>query len=589
MVNVEQVEAKNGESSLRAITAQGRKVYLHSIYDPHQEAEDWAAAQKLRSNSVVVLFGLGLGYHLRALLNHPDSPAHVFVIEPNQQVITLVRQQTSSRDLLDDERVHVATDWLGFKHYYLSFATPWDNLFFCKIPAYSEVYRPEYLRFIEKLQREIMSLRSNLCTLLHFSGSWQKNFLKNLRYLNESAPVAPIFGQFSGKPVIIVSAGPSLMKNVDQLRQAKGKALIISVGTAARLLLHHGIKPDFVISFDGGVGNYEQHFRDLHLPDVPLIYDPAVHYKIVEEYAGPKAMMLVHVGDRWLERCLSQPIGFLRVGHSIANTAFDLAYRLGGDPIILVGQDIAYTDQKSHAAHTHGDDLELNLKPADTEILWVEGVEGDAVASDRKMITYLHWFEETIEALGEERTVVDATEGGAKIKGAKVIPLSEVLDSFCSQDLSTQLQALQDTLFAPAPYRLDSLLSHLKSCRNTIRSLVPHCRKGERLSKRLIGHYSADQQCNVDDTLRKLSGVDKRLKKGKREYELIHYLLTGVELLKRKPLGESDDGIQISQRSLELYSGLRRAFEFALPLIGESIAALRGTNPKAHNSKKLAS
>lgn len=42
--------------------------------------------------------------------------------------------------------------------------------------------------------------------------------------------------------------------------------------------------------------------------------------------------------------------GYLGIGHSTANQAFQLAYVLGHKNIILIGQDLAYApDGKSHA------------------------------------------------------------------------------------------------------------------------------------------------------------------------------------------------------------------------------------------------
>ena len=52
-------------------------------------------------------------------------------------------------------------------------------------------------------------------------------------------------------PAIIVSAGPSLNENIEELKKAKNKAFIIAVDTAMKPLLRNGIIPDMYAIIDG--------------------------------------------------------------------------------------------------------------------------------------------------------------------------------------------------------------------------------------------------------------------------------------------------------------------------------------------------
>ncbi len=52
-------------------------------------------------------------------------------------------------------------------------------------------------------------------------------------------------------PVIVVSAGPSLNKNIEDLKKAVGKACIIATDTAMKPLLNAGIVPDLFVIVDG--------------------------------------------------------------------------------------------------------------------------------------------------------------------------------------------------------------------------------------------------------------------------------------------------------------------------------------------------
>src|SRR5690606_28780528 len=167
--------------------------------------------------------------------------------------------------------------------------------------VYGALCQDRYEGFLDKFRRELNSLMVDRRTVINSALRWQENALRNLSYLPESVPVSSVFGSMQGKPAIIVSAGPSLDRNLHLLKQAQNRAMIVAVGTVARLLHSNGIQPSVVMSFDGWEANYKHHFRNLELSNTPLIYDLAVHYKVVSEYRGPRVLMLVNPANYWVE------------------------------------------------------------------------------------------------------------------------------------------------------------------------------------------------------------------------------------------------------------------------------------------------
>lgn len=63
----------------------GRK-RLHSPYDPVREGEEWRQGQNLEGSEPVVVFGLGLGYHLLPLMSEKQA---LYVVEPSPGVARL--------------------------------------------------------------------------------------------------------------------------------------------------------------------------------------------------------------------------------------------------------------------------------------------------------------------------------------------------------------------------------------------------------------------------------------------------------------------------------------------------------------------
>ncbi|HSR51700.1 MAG TPA: 6-hydroxymethylpterin diphosphokinase MptE-like protein, partial [Acidobacteriota bacterium] len=325
----ERVPSKRGPDTLR-VRRQGRQIYLHSAYDPLREAREWASkVEKPSQSNIVAVFGLGLGYHLRALLEMLPSGQRVIVVEPHEGIREAFELDSLQADFSQHRSVVVVGGWSEFKEVYVNLGGGLDNVLLLRLPAAAQVFEPEYLEFLEKLRSEMKMLRSNVATVLNFTPLWQHNFIKNLRFANEVGTVAPLFGRWSERPAILAAAGPSLAKNVDLLRQAKGRALIISVGSATRLLLKKGIEPDFVVTFDAGEPNYECVFKGVELPETPIIFDPINYYKILEEHQGPKVMMCVHPSNQWLDHYFDQEVGQVKVGGSVACTVFDMLRKAG--------------------------------------------------------------------------------------------------------------------------------------------------------------------------------------------------------------------------------------------------------------------
>ena len=66
-------------------------MYLHSNGNPYREAAEIASAWFDREHYEYVVYGLGLGYHIQALLDIDESIT-VTVLEPDENVICLAKE-----------------------------------------------------------------------------------------------------------------------------------------------------------------------------------------------------------------------------------------------------------------------------------------------------------------------------------------------------------------------------------------------------------------------------------------------------------------------------------------------------------------
>jgi hypothetical protein len=141
----------------------------------------------------------------------------------------------------------------------------------------------------------------------------------------------------------------------------------------------------------------------------------------------------------WCERYLPE-LGDLQSGGSVATSVFDLMLNLGCDPIILIGQDLAYTGREIHSAGTHHNDdwlpkytRFLNLDTINQRVIrkrsikYVEAVGGGTVITDFVLDLYRHWFEDSAAKVAV--TVINATEGGARIANTREQTLASVTEA----------------------------------------------------------------------------------------------------------------------------------------------------------------
>ncbi|MCR4419339.1 MAG: DUF115 domain-containing protein [Clostridia bacterium] len=509
--------ARSGESTAR-LELGGNSFYLHSPYDPRSEARRWAEALG-GDSEVLFLFGLGLGYHLEEFLaRHPQAIA--VVAEPRPEVLAAALG-SREMDFLFSPRVtllvsadpsELAIALLGFLYRYAHKAVQLHCL-----PVYGRVFRSHWEELQGRFQDLLQQQRVNVATQVNFAPVWFRNFVDNFISYLDSPGVASLRGRFAGRPGIIVSAGPSLEKNVRLLQAAKGRALIICAGSTIKVLKAHGVVPDLLVSVDPGEANY-QHFADLDTRDVTLVYTPVLYPRIVAEYQGRLCAMDLDVFPfmTWLGERMGSAKGTVASGPSVANSAFDLACQLGCDPIIFVGQDLAYTNGFTHAAGAaHRAEVRVEEGSQESPYVYVKDIYGRAVPTTRSLHAMQVWFEQRIRALNGSRKVINATEGGAMIAGTDVCTLREVLDRYCRDYFEPEAiisQALAQWE-PPSSAQYEALLRTLHSVKEEACTVDRLAGEGLRTVRRLMlrGRKGTVTGEELASALRQLAKLDRRI------------------------------------------------------------------------------
>ncbi|MEW6602066.1 MAG: glycosyltransferase [Nitrospirota bacterium] len=87
----ELIETRSGRMSLKVKCADGTLKTLHSAYDPEAEARSLVDAFKFSTNDMLIVMGLGLGYHLAELVKRFPE-AEIIVVEASPEIHDLAKE-----------------------------------------------------------------------------------------------------------------------------------------------------------------------------------------------------------------------------------------------------------------------------------------------------------------------------------------------------------------------------------------------------------------------------------------------------------------------------------------------------------------
>lgn len=421
----------------------GEEVYqLDSLYKSEEIVNDWFKQIKdWNFQSRFLLFGFGNGMYVDKLLRETRKTTKIIVYEPSKQIFRKVMEELDISHIISDERVFLEVENCGMRKvkYIME-----ENMVYENINGavrrdylnYEILFPNNYKSYMEAVSIVLNNLSANQEVAKRFGEAYYTNTFYNYRFMAGSKSLYSLYESLPPElPAIIVSAGPSLDKNIMDLKAAKGRSLIIAVDTSVMVLLKNGITPDIFVSIDGMKAI--RHFQDDRIKDIPLMCNLISNREVLELHKGDKFFVNdfdPYVNEFFSERLIELPL--VVGGGSVATDAFVLAERLQRETIILVGQDLAYTGNKGHSVQATWGAWDPDVWHKDIwhkEMIEIEGVDGEPVKSTYEFQLYLDWFEREIAANGKAK-VIDATEGGAMIHGALNMKLKDAVEEYCSKE-----------------------------------------------------------------------------------------------------------------------------------------------------------
>jgi len=599
---------RDGHVTVRLAADDGRPIYAHSRYHPVDEARALVQAQTQRGADAAggddrpeedlehlcfLVGGLGLGYHV-AEIERRFTQALLIIAEDDVALIKAALCVTDLTVPLRERRLTFLTsaDKSAVHERLRPIMTPLMlGLHFIN-PAHMHRYHTRFHTEISRLMRDFAGFaRLQMVSVVRNARTTCRNAAFNLPAYLVHPSVEVLAGRAAGYPAILVAAGPSLARNIDQLAGLRDHAVIIAVQTVLKTLLARGVQPHFVTSLDYHELSAE-FFRGVpDFGDTVLVAEPKVSWHVLDAFRGRMHVLHSQFLDDILREAAPRRAG-LRAGSTVAHLAFYLAEHLGCDPVILVGQDLSFSEGLYYPP---GMPIERIWRPELSRFQTIEmkqwerivrsrgvltvvkDVHGRDAYTDEQMRTYAEQFQ--AEFLATKTRIIHACEGGMRLEGTEVMTLRAAARQFCTRPLPADLLASPPTPSATAALQaacaaLEQRLAELREIRQTATETIA-------LLDELTGLL--DRRDAFNRRVLRMDELRTKMQRHGRTYNVVSQVAQKAELRRLHADRAIRDGVPETpttarrrlRRDREYVTAFREGCDYLLDMLPQALERLR--------------
>ncbi|BAM32348.1 motility associated factor glycosyltransferase family protein [Helicobacter cinaedi] len=382
-------------------------------------------------------FGVGNGVLFKVLLQN-ELLKRIVVLEPELELLFIVLHfMDFSKDILEQRIMFLDATSVDFTRIDILFSTNRDAKIYSKVydlhlfNAYYNAYADLYIKinqlFIRAIEHSVISVGNDS----RDSIVGIQQHIQNLPSVIQSPTLLDLLAQIKGRDTaIIVATGPSLSKQLPLLKQIQDYATIFCIDASLPILIREGIKPDIVFSLERVEPTarfYEETPKEAR-EGIVFAITSIVHKRLKDALQGD----LVQYSLRpfgYTNYFEIAEYGYLGIGMSAANMAYELVAHARFKRCIIIGQDLAFgEDGTSHAKNAVYGANEINPKAIEQKgqkVMVEKYGGGGEVESTIVWKLFLTFYERDIANTPYPIEVINATEGGARIAGTKEIPFAE--------------------------------------------------------------------------------------------------------------------------------------------------------------------
>ncbi|TXE83734.1 motility associated factor glycosyltransferase family protein [Campylobacter jejuni] len=388
----------------------------------------------------ICIYGIGNALLIKNLAKHYK---HLFVFESEIELFILALSTIDlSEELcsgkiylvdIEEERVDIQLlilfdmkDMFEYLSLYEMFV---NNVYYKKF--YEDVWHKADELCEKNIKVVIRNLNSSLC----IGFECYSHLLQNIPSMLESIPFQRILSERKNKfeNAIVVSAGPSLAKQLPLLKAYQDKAVIFCADGALSMLEKEGIIPDYVTNLD---------FTDLamkffqnkeNLKQSIIALECATHPNIVRSLNAENCMIVLR-NKALYQRFNLNDFGYIDTGTHVSHFSYTLALALGFKNIIMIGQDLAFDEEGN--SHSKGFDFGEKFSGEEN----IDKLKVTAYAGKGEVLTHITWNDYRIKleylfACNDQKAkFYNATEGGARINFTEELSFKECCEKLLTKE-----------------------------------------------------------------------------------------------------------------------------------------------------------
>ncbi|EHR9929663.1 motility associated factor glycosyltransferase family protein [Campylobacter jejuni] len=385
----------------------------------------------------ICIYGIGNALLIKNLAKHYK---HLFVFESEIELFILALSTIDlSEELcsgkiylvdIEEERVDIQLlilfdmkDMFEYLSLYEMFV---NNVY------YKKFYEDIWHRADELCEKNIEVIVRNLISNLNIGFECYSHLLQNIPSMLESIPFQRILSQRKNQfeNAIVVSAGPSLAKQLPLLKAYQDKVVIFCADGALSMLEKEGIVPDYITNLDF-TDLTMKFFQNKENKTSLNMLSCATHPSLVYSLDNKSVILR---DDPLYQRFNLNDFGYIDTGTHVSHFSYTLALALGFKNIIMIGQDLAF-DEKGNS-HSKGFSYGEQFSGEKT----VPTLQVPAYAGKGEVLTHITWNDYRIKleylfACNDQKAkFYNATEGGARINFTEELSFKECCEKLLTKE-----------------------------------------------------------------------------------------------------------------------------------------------------------
>ncbi len=577
-----------------------KDIIFHSAHDPNKEA--YRLIENLKPGSkekLYIFFGAGLGYSVKIALGFPNITC--VWMECDAGIFKMAFEREDFSEWLHSKKLRILltpytedslfSAFKGLGSHLTSFIPHRPSL------SWKEEEYAECKFICEKFFRK---KDVNIATLSKFETIWTRNLLQNIPEISEMVPVSLLFGIAKDIPILVCGAGPSLYNDLNFIKEYRNHFLLLCVDTSLNVLLNAQIDPDLIYSVDPQTIN--KSYLEGYEGNGKIVFDPTSCYHSIRLpgnfkrgffTSSPFPLLKLFTNFSNIE------IGDIPFGGSVSTNAVSLAEMMEAKNVLIVGQDLAFTDGY---AHCRGAILEERLNYKESRLfrrelhnyrqlfalpkLDVIGLDGKTHHTNEKMQIFRKWFNDR----AKNRNWINLTSNGGKIEN---IPISTFKKYFSEntidiEKVSSVQKKIKDLTDNKNAYiEIQNFVSNTNLILSELKAYEFILKDGITLSEQIykLVKKRSESSTEFHSLLNKIERIDEQVAAKKGLSEIIGLGVQRVILMITEGFDSTlsveekkNPNLSIAKKSILLYKGLYDASRLIRKTLRKSITRVQINN-----------